>query len=74
MTDSEASDTESQRTVVYCTECGDSIATADSPNAELYDTGEEARESRLNASVDVPMMSHVVLIDFVCANCAEAND
>lgn len=70
----EVSDTESQRTDVFCTACGDSIATADSPNSDLYETGEVAHESRLNASVDVPMMSHVVLIDFVCASCTSKNN
>lgn len=59
------------REPIHCTECGKKIGTANSENAKVYETGEVAHETRLNASVQSPMASMVVLLDFECRDCTQ---
>ena len=57
-------------TEVHCSGCGEQIGTIDSPNSDVYETGEAAHEKRINASVRTPMVSVAVLLNVQCTDCS----
>lgn len=65
---------ESGPSEVHCSGCGELIGTIDSPNSDVYETGEATHEKRINASVRTPMVSVAVLLNVRCADCSDESE
>ena len=59
---------------VHCSGCGELLGIIDSPNSDVYETGEATHEKRINASVRTPMVSVAVLLNVKCTDCSDETE